>query len=186
MKKIVTLVIAVTSVLAVATPRAHAACITPDKGTKTAAARVIPPNFAGEAQAAAVGANSADPYIVGFWNTTFFVGDTDAVWDQAFEQWHSDGTELAVDNAVPPSLGNVCVGVWKQVGRTIKLLHYTWNWNPDGTKAGTFRLEMTVTVERGGREFAGTYVSDSFDVDGKRIPELHAEGVVSGVRITVD
>lgn len=185
MKKILCTVIAVASVLAVGAPRADAACITPDKGNRLAA-RVIPPNVFAAAQTAAASTSGADPSIVGFWNTTFFVGDTDAVWDQAFEQWHSDGTELAVDNAVPPSLGNVCVGVWKQVGRSIKLLHYTWNWNPDGTKAGTFRLEMTVTVDRGGNRFSGTYISDSFDVDGHRIEELHAEGVVSGERITVE
>ncbi|MEO8053065.1 MAG: hypothetical protein ABI833_21875 [Acidobacteriota bacterium] len=66
----------------------------------------------------------ANPSIVGLWHTTFISGGS--VWDEAFEQWHSDGTELAVDNAVPPLLGNVCVGVYKQTGpRTYKLHHVT-------------------------------------------------------------
>ena len=47
-------------------------------------------------------------------------------------------------------------------------------------------LEMSVTVDHGGQTFSGTYVSDSFDVNGVRIPELHADGVVRGQRITVD
>jgi hypothetical protein len=174
------------TVVFVGLPRAEAACITPDKTGKSVASRVIAPKALAAAQGAAHGADGADPSIVGFWFTTFYVGNTSDVWDQAFEQWHSDGTELAVDNAVPPLLGNVCVGVWKQIGRTIRLKHLTWNWNPDGSKAGIFLLEMTLTVDRGGQVFTGTYVSDSFDTNGVRIPDLHAEGVVRGDRITVD
>jgi hypothetical protein len=131
----------------------------------------------------------ADPRggsIVGLWQTTFFLGDGPSLYDEAYELWHSDGTELAIDNAVPPVLGNVCVGVWRQEGRRIKLRHVTWNWNPDGSKAGTFLLLATVTVGSKGNSFSGEYVTDSFDVDGNVIPEFHAEGVVHGRRITVD
>ena len=45
---------------------------------------------------------------------------------------------------------------------------------------------MTVTVDPHGNTFSGTFVSDSFDTFGNVIPELHAEGTVSSVRITVD
>lgn len=125
--------------------------------------------------------------IVGLWHTTFISGG--ALWDEAFEQWHSDGTELAVDNAVPPVLGNVCVGVYKQTGqRTYSLRHVTWNWDPSQASpfAGSFLLLMTVTVDKGGNTFSGSFVSDSFDTLGNIIPELHAEGTVSSERITVD
>lgn len=182
---LLTSIAAVTMVLAAA-PRGEAACITPDKTANSIASRVTAPKALAAAQGVARGADAADPSIVGFWLTTFYIGETTDVWDQAFELWHGDGTELAVDNAVPPLLGNVCVGVWKQIGRTIRLKHFTWNWNPDGTKAGIFMLEMSVTVDHGGQTFSGTYVSDSFDVNGVRIPELHADGVVRGQRITVD
>ena len=101
--------------------------------------------------------------------------------------FHADGTEVSVDNAVPPSLGNVCVGVWKHAGaRTIKLRHLTWNWNADGRLAGTFQLEVTLRLNRHGDAYTGTYVSDSFDLEHNVIPELHAEGVVKGTRIKVD
>jgi hypothetical protein len=40
--------------------------------------------------------------IVGLWSVTFFVGRSSSVWDQGFEQFHSDGTELNNDNSVPP------------------------------------------------------------------------------------
>jgi hypothetical protein len=125
--------------------------------------------------------------IVGLWAVTYFVGRTSSVWDQGFEQWHSDGTELNIDNAVPPSLGNVCVGVYKEVGlRTFKLRHVTWNFDANGNLTGTFLLLQTVTVSPNGNAFAGTYTSDSFDLSGKVIPSAHAEGIVSATRITVD
>ena len=124
--------------------------------------------------------------IVGLWHTIFTVEGS--VWDEAYEQWHSDGTELAVDNAVPPLLGNVCVGVFKQSGlRTYKLRHVTWNWDPSGAPlAGSFLLLMTVTTDPHNNTFTGTFVTDSFDTLGNVIPELHAEGTVSADRINVD
>ena len=124
--------------------------------------------------------------IVGMWYTEFLLGDGPDLYDQGFEQFHSDGTELMVDNAVPPSFGNVCVGVWEPDGpRTIKLRHVTWNWDDQGHKAGTFQLLVTLTVDQRGTAFKGTYVADSFDLSGALIPDLHAEGKVHARRITV-
>src|SRR5258706_14884312 len=97
------------------------------------------------------------------------------------------GTELNLDNGVPPSLGNVCVGVWKSVApRTVKLRHLAWNWNPDGTKAGTFLLIMTVKLDRHGRAYSGKFVADSFDLDGHLIDVAHVDGTVEAKRITLD
>ena len=125
--------------------------------------------------------------IVGLWAITYYVGNSSSVWDQGFEQWHSDGLELNNDNAVPPSIGNVCVGVYKQTGpRTFKLRHMTWNFDATGTLTGVFQLLQTVTVAPNGKIFTGTYISDSFDLSGNVIPALHAEGVLSAARITVD
>jgi len=125
--------------------------------------------------------------ITGMWLAEFYKGSSTELWNQGFQLFHADGTEVSVDNAVPPSLGNVCVGVWKHAGaRTIKLRHLTWNWNADGTLAGTFQLEVTLRLNRHGDAYAGTYVSDSFDLAHNVIPELHAEGVVKGTRIKVD
>jgi hypothetical protein len=85
--------------------------------------------------------------------------------------FHADGTELAADNAVPPILGNVCVGTWKSTGpRSIKRRHMTRNWNLDATPAGTFLLLVTATVSHDGRTYEGTFVSDSFDLQGNPIP----------------
>jgi hypothetical protein len=123
--------------------------------------------------------------IVGLWFTVFKIGDS--LWNRGFQQYHAGNTELSVDSSVPPVLGNVCIGVWKAQGaRTFKLRHVTWNWNPDGSPAGTFLLLTTVRLDRSGNSYSGTFESDSFDTANKVIPELHAEGTVTGRRITVD
>jgi len=133
------------------------------------------------------GDDDGNASIVGLWSITYYVGRSSNIWDQGFEQWHSDGLELNNDNAVPPSLGNVCVGVYKRVGsRTFKLRHVTWNFDTSGQLTGTFQLLQTVVVAPNGNTFSGTYTSDSFDLNGKVIPSLHAEGILSAKRITVD
>jgi hypothetical protein len=142
------------------------------------------PSTSGGSAASLTATTGAGASIVGLWHVTFLLGDGPTLYDEAYELWHADGTELAIDNAVPPSLGNVCIGVWRQEGRAIKLTHVTWNWNLDGTRAGRFVLTETVSVGAKGDTFSGTYVTDSYDLDEQVIPELHAEGTVSGTRIT--
>jgi hypothetical protein len=133
------------------------------------------------------GNNATTGTIVGLWSGTLYVGSGPAIYDQQFDTWFADGNELAVDNAVPPVLGNVCVGTWIRVGpQTYQLRHVTWNWNLDGSLAGTFLLLETVTLDPKGNAFKGTYVSDSFDLDGNVIPALHAEGDVVATRITAN
>jgi hypothetical protein len=76
---------------------------------------------------------------------------------EGFQQWHAGGTELMVDNGVPPSLGNVCVGVWKQPGaRSFSLRHVTFNWDEHGQSTGTFQVVIHVRLDRAGRTYAGT------------------------------
>jgi hypothetical protein len=133
------------------------------------------------------GPSAAHDSIVGMWNVEFLIGNGPDRYDQSFQQFHSDGTEIMLSNGLPPALGNVCVGVWKKTGeRTVKLRHMTWNWDVDGHFAGTFVMLVTLRVDRRGNSFAGTWSADSYDLSGTVIPELHAEGVVKGTRITVD
>jgi len=174
------------SLILLLSPRAEAACASAaaQAGFAATTAPGLAAHLNGSDDDSKGGSNGS---IVGLWITTFLVGQGPAIWDQGFEQWHSDGTELNVDNAVPPTLGNVCVGVYKQTGvRTYKLRHVTWNWDLSGNLTGSFLLLMTVTVDPHGNTFTGSYVSDSFDLNGDIIPAFHAEGSVSGKRITVD
>lgn len=165
---------------------ASATCVAPDVHAQSSAAHTAARTAVAAAPAiAASDADDDDASIVGLWSTVFYAGDGPGIWDQAFEQWHSDGTELALDNGVPPAMGNVCLGIWKQNGKAITLYHVAWNWDYDGHLAGTFELRMTVTLDSRGRTFSGQYVSDSYDLQGNAIPDLHAEGVVRGKRISV-
>jgi hypothetical protein len=139
--------------------------------------------------------NESHGSIVGMWHAVLRIGNASGlVFDEVLEQFHSDGTELLISQGLPPALGNVCIGVWKRVGsQTFKLRHMTWNWSPPdggfgvpGTFAGHFELTMTLRLDARGRSFSGTWSAQNFDVNGEHIPELDAEGVVNGVRLTVD
>jgi hypothetical protein len=144
---------------------------------------------------ALVGNQGIPASIVGMWHTILRLGGANGpVYDEVLEQFHSDGTELLISNGLPPALGNVCIGVWQLVGaRTYKLRHMTWNWAPPdggfgvpGTFAGHFELEATFRLDQRGRTFEGTWSAKNFDTSGEHIAALDAEGVVRGVRLTVD
>lgn len=159
--------------------------------TASRARLVVAPKLLFDARTSAASADegTAGTYdsIVGLWKVSFLAGDGPNVAYEGFQQWHTGGTEVMVDNGVPPSLGNVCVGVWKQAGiRTYKLRHVTFNWDGNGKPAGTFVMLMTVRIDRSGNAYTGSYTADSFDLSGNVIPELHLEGRARGTRITVD
>src|SRR5258706_15889149 len=80
-------------------PSAQAACASGGRKVGLAPSKIA------QSSSAQGDDTSNNSSIVGLWDTTFVSGG--GVWEEAFEQWHSDGTELAVDNAGPPLLGNV-------------------------------------------------------------------------------
>ena len=134
--------------------------------------------------------------VVGMWRVVLLLDDENGpVYDEVFEHFYSDGNELLISNGIPPALGNICIGVWRQIGhRTYTLRHMTWNWSPDpndafgvpGTFAGHFELHMKLRVDERGKTYSGTWVAQNFDESGNHIPALDAEGVVQGTRILPD
>ena len=133
--------------------------------------------------------------IVGMWHAILRIGNANGpVFDEVLEHFHSDGTELLISNGLPPALGNVCIGVWKRIGsRIYKLKHMTWNWSSEqggfgvpGTFAGHFELEVTLRLDGRGNAFTGRWTARNFGLEGEHLPNLDAEGVVTGVRIAVD
>src|SRR5262245_54908000 len=102
------LVVLTLGTVALALPRdARAACVTGATGTNARAALAtlqLPEMTFGAT-------TESHTSIVGLWNSTFLIGSGPDVFDQGFQQWHRDNTEMMVDNAVSPSLGNVCFGV---------------------------------------------------------------------------
>jgi hypothetical protein len=187
MKKIVTVMtLAFVSLAPGMVARASAACFS----TPTTLP-VVTPRAQFSAASAAVGPvisdgqSSASP--VGLWNSEFLLGNGPARYDQTFQIIHADGTEMMVSNGLPPSLGNVCVGIWKQIGpRTFTLKHMTWNWDGNGGFAGTFLMTVTLRLDRRGSNYVGSWSADSYDPDGELIPELHAEGTARGTRIGIE
>ncbi|HTT63208.1 MAG TPA: hypothetical protein VMG35_15240 [Bryobacteraceae bacterium] len=128
--------------------------------------------------AGAVGAGQTAGSIVGLWYITF-VSDGYIV-DQAFDVWHSDGTEVLNDYTNPIE-GNVCLGVWKQNGGTYKLKHPSWAFDDTGKLLGTAIIGETVTLDAGSDSFSGTYSIDLFDTSGNPVGKYH--GTVTAARV---
>lgn len=129
--------------------------------------------------------------IVGMWIVTYYVGpfrgDDTPQFDRAIQQFSSDGNELMNSALFPPVVGNVCFGVWKDLGHdTFKLRHIGWTFTTANAFEGTFRLSVALTVGPGGDAFSGTYTSDVLGPDGKVLDGSAAEGDVIATRFEVE
>jgi len=134
---------------------------------------------------------SDDP-IVGMWRVTFtalgpgFPPDG-VVIDNAFAQWHADGTEI-MNSSRNPATQSFCLGVWKRVGtRRYKLNHFAISWDPSTSPdapLGPANIREDVTLGANARSFTGTFTIDQFDQAGNLL--AHLAGEVRGRRITVD
>jgi hypothetical protein len=127
-------------------------------------------------------ARGGQPSIVGLWQVNFSSGGQ--VVDQAYEVFHSDGTEMMVDTSAPAS-DNVCVGVWAQVnGLEYKLNHVSWTFDDQGNLNGTATIKLDVTLDANSNIFTGTFTVDVFDLYGSVVE--HLAGTVAAKRVTVD
>ncbi|MGO8818541.1 MAG: hypothetical protein ACLQVG_28185 [Terriglobia bacterium] len=108
---------------------------------------------------------------------------------QSYKTWHGDGTEM--DNAfLPPAGGNVCFGVWKQLGNgTVKAHHVGLMFAPDGSLANIFTEDEVDRVSRDGKTYEGTFDQKLFeptDVFGTGAPVQEIKGKTAATRISVD
>jgi hypothetical protein len=141
-----------------------------------------PATITGQAGSLQAGDDNSAQNLVGLWQVVYTSGGQ--VVDQAFEVWHSDGTEEILD-ITPPAEENACFGVWVQTNRnTVRLKHPTWTFDPNGNLTGTAILRETVTLERGENKFTGRYTLDYYDIMGNSTG--HFTGDLQGTRITVD
>jgi hypothetical protein len=128
------------------------------------------------------GAKAAGPAsIVGLWLVKFESGGQP--WDEGFDQWQSDGTEILNDNAVPPAQQNLCLGVFEYTGSTYKLKHPVWNWDANGNLIGSGILKETITLESG-NVYKGSFEYDTYDLNGNLTGTT--TGTLKGQRINVD
>jgi hypothetical protein len=127
--------------------------------------------------------------IVGFWRVTYVSKGTPGlpdgtVLDDAFQQWHSDGTEIH-NSQKPAASGNICLGIWKKTGS----FHYTLNHfvlNSDPTNDSLHdraQIREEIDLDRSGDEHFGTFTIDGYDLEGNFL--YHAQGTVHATRITV-
>jgi hypothetical protein len=126
--------------------------------------------------------------IVGLWQTHYYVGKESAkvTFVESLKTWHRDGTEME-EAMLPPAGGNVCFGVWKEVGpRTVKLRHIGWSFNADGSLAGGFTEVETDCVSEDGKTYSGTYVFTPFNAEGVPQDKEAVSGEVVATRFAID
>jgi hypothetical protein len=121
--------------------------------------------------------------IVGLWHL-HYTADDGSAFLESFKTWHEDGTEF--ENAfLPPVGGNICFGVWKEVGHlTVKLHHIGLMFNADGTIKATFSVDEVDTVAADNKTYQGTFDFKVYDPSGNVVVEV--KGTTAGTRITVD
>ena len=104
--------------------------------------------------------------------------------DQGFDQWNVGGTEILNDTP-PPATGNVCLGVWAQIGQlSYKLNHPSWTFDNAGNLNGTVIIREQVVIDPRGNSFAGAFTYYVYDLKGNLLDRVN--GTITGQRITAD
>lgn len=137
--------------------------------------------------ASSTGMADDEASIVGFWHILFFNSDG-STFDEGYDVWHRDGTEILNDNAPPQpanGAGTVCLGVYEKTGpRTYKLKHPFWSFDATATLTGTGVFLEEVTLDENGNAFSGTYTFRTYDLNGNLTYEQ--KGNLKAQRITPD
>ena len=126
--------------------------------------------------------DDSEPSMTGLWKTVSM--SDGALVMVAFDTWHSDGTELALDGSFPPATGNVCPGVWEKTGpRTYSTVHPAFEYDATGMNILAIFVErMEVTLSPDGNSFQGTFTWDNYDFQGHLL-DGSLTGTVTGVRV---
>jgi len=119
--------------------------------------------------------------IVGLWHVTYTSGGQ--LFYEAFDTWHSDGTEIESAN-FDPTEGNVCVGAWKLVGSTVHLYHVGWLFDSAGNSMGIFSLTERNLVTGNGNSYRGSFDYKAYDPNGTLVQEV--TGDLTATRIGVN
>lgn len=139
----------------------------------------------------------SNPTIVGLWHVVYTTGsgNNSSTFNNTFDTWHSDGTEFETAYLAPVG-GDVCVGVWKQVGpRTVTLHHVGWLFSPFDSKGNAtnlaatatnyFTLDEMVTVAPNGQNYSGNFTFKIWTLDGS-FTGAEMQGTIAAMRITAD
>jgi hypothetical protein len=109
---------------------------------------------------------------------------------ESFKTWHGDGTEF--ENALlPPTGGNVCFGVWKDLGDgRVKLHHIGAMFDSMGRVSNLYTIDEKDRVASNGKTYSGTFDFKlwpaNFDAVDVGTPLAEVTGTTAGTRIAVD
>lgn len=109
---------------------------------------------------------------------------------ETFKTWHADGTEF--ENAfLPPTGGNVCFGVWKEIGEnSIKLHHIGLMFDSEGKVSFIFTVDEKNTVASNGETYKGYFTfklwPGFYNQVGVGTPLQEISGTIAATRINVD
>ena len=155
---------------------ANAACGDP-RGSKTGIVANLP--FPAPAKNAG---ESGPGSIVGLWHVTYTSGGQ--LFYEAFDMWHSDGTEFENANLTPIE-GNVCEGAWRATKTgTVLLNHVGWSFDSNGSPNGSFTLTQANVVAHGGNSYQGTFNYKLYDLNGTL--QFEATGTQTATRISAN
>jgi len=121
------------------------------------------------------------------------------LFDWGLAMWHEDGTEMQFSAGRPPSAGDVCLGVYRAIGRnTFKMHHVALGLSPPqagaaGTYVGPAVIEVVATVDRSGENYTGSYVLSQFagspddgtEFNEKGMPLAVFNAMITAHRVTV-
>jgi hypothetical protein len=187
-KEFVILAVAVLACCALLPASATASCGRPANAGAAAISPASPLlQRLGPVQQAAASTGASGPAsIVGLWHVIFVSGGQ--LFDEGFDAWHSDGTEILNDTAPPQpanGAGTVCLGVFKKTGPgTYKLKHPFWSFDANANLAGSGFITEIVTLDAGGNSYHGSFTFDLFDLSRNLIAEV--TGDLTAERITPD
>jgi hypothetical protein len=166
-------------------------------GTATAAPFVTPRHSDDQPQAEESNGHAS---IVGLWHLNY-TAETESgapifppvpfPFVETFKTWHADGTEFE-QAFFAPAGGNICFGVWKDLGEgRVKLHHIGIMYDATtGQISNIFTIDEKDKVAPNGKSYSGTFDfklwPPTYDAVGVGTPIAEVTGTTAATRITVE
>jgi hypothetical protein len=98
--------------------------------------------------------------------------------DWGTQAWHADGTEIMFSGGQDPETGDVCQGVWREIGKdTFTLNHIAMGWYAPGAAFGLrAHLHFIIKLNPSGTAFTGTYTFTAYCENGAPLPLAASNG----------
>lgn len=122
--------------------------------------------------------------IIGLWDSVYTTSDGQP-FQESFDTWHSDGSELEQANVPFADGGNICVGMWEQTGpRAYREYHTAWTYDQNDNVNGTIQITANLKVARDNSSYSGNWDFKLLDLNGNIIQEV--TGTEVATRMTFD